>query len=68
MTTQVQTRNVNSLRKASSVGLAVLPVIVALYTNGYSFQEVPSTLVSGVFPIGFTILSWTLAAILGRKK
>ncbi|MEX1054035.1 MAG: hypothetical protein WEC35_06505 [Nitrosopumilaceae archaeon] len=50
------------------MGLAVLPVIMALHSSGYSFTEVPSTLVSGVFPIGFTILSWTLAAILGRKK
>ena len=68
MTTQIQTRNANSLRKVSSVGLAVLPVIMALHSSGYSFTEVPSTLVSGVFPIGFTILSWTLAAILGLKK
>ena len=68
MTAQIQTRNANSLKRASSVGLAVLPLITALYTSGFSFHEVPSTLVSGVFPIGFTILSWTLAAILGLKK
>jgi len=68
MATQIQTKNTNALRKASSVGLAVLPVLVALYTSGFSFHDVPTTIISGVYPMGFTILSWTLAVILGLKK
>jgi len=54
--------------KVGVVGLAVLPIALAVYSNsGISFSEIPSILTSGVFPIGFTLLSWGLAVKLGLK-
>jgi hypothetical protein len=50
-------------RKLGVIGLAVLPIVLAAYSNsGISLQSIPSVLSSGVFPIGFTLLSWGLAA------
>jgi hypothetical protein len=50
-------------RKLSVVGLAVLPIVLAVYSNnGVSIQGISSALSSGVFPIGFTLLSWGIAA------
>jgi len=49
------------------IGLAVLPIVLAVYSNNGGIQEIPSVLSSGVFPIGFTVLSWGLAAKLGLK-
>ncbi len=47
--------------------MAVLPVAVALFTNSGDITNVPSVLTSGVFPIGFTLLSWGIAAKLAYK-
>jgi len=50
-------------RKLTVVGLAVLPIVLAVYSkNGVSIQGISSVLSSGVFPIGFTLLSWGIAA------
>jgi hypothetical protein len=50
------------------IGLAVLPIVLAAYSsNGMSVQAIPSVLSSGVFPIGFTLLSWGIAAKIGLK-
>lgn len=55
-------------RKLGVIGLAALPIVLAAYSNnGTSLQSVPSVLSSGVFPIGFTLLSWGLAAKIGLK-
>jgi hypothetical protein len=55
-------------KKVSVIGLAVLPIALAAYSNGgISITEISSTLTSGVFPIGFTLLSWGLAVKLGLK-
>jgi len=56
-------------RKLSVVGLAVLPIVLAVYSNnGMSIQGISSTLSSGVFPIGFTLLSWGIAVKLALKS
>jgi hypothetical protein len=53
-------------KKVSVIGLAVLPIVLAAYSNnGISVNAIPSILTSGVFPIGFTLLSWGLAAKIG---
>jgi hypothetical protein len=55
-------------KKLSVIGLAVLPIALAAYSNnGLSIQTIPSVLSSGVFPAGFTLLSWGLAAKIGLK-
>jgi hypothetical protein len=54
--------------KMAVLGLAVLPIALAAYSNnGLSIQTIPSVLSSGVFPVGFTLLSWGLAAKIGLK-
>lgn len=72
MTAQhIQTNQVGASttqRKLGVIGLAALPIVLAAYSNsGISLQSVPSVLSSGVFPIGFTLLSWGLAAKIGLK-
>ena len=55
-------------RKLGVVGLAALPVAAAMYSSGtVSLEQVPQILTSGVFPIGFTVLSWAIAAKLALK-
>jgi len=55
-------------KKLVVIGLAVLPIALAAFSNnGISINEIPSILTSGVFPIGFTLLSWGLAVKLGLK-
>ena len=55
-------------KKLGVIGLAVLPIALAAYSNnGLSLQTIPSVLSSGVFPIGFTLLSWGLAVKTGLK-
>ncbi len=50
-------------RKLSVIGLAALPIVLAVYSNnGVSIQGISSSLSSGVFPMGFTLLSWGIAA------
>jgi len=53
-------------KKVGVVGLAILPIVMAAYSsNGFSIQGIASVLSSGVFPIGFTLLSWGIAAKIG---
>jgi len=55
-------------RKLTVIGLAALPIILAVYSNnGMSIHGISSTLSSGVFPIGFTLFSWGIAAKLALK-
>jgi hypothetical protein len=55
-------------RKLSVIGLAALPLVLAVYSNnGVSIQGISSAMSSGVFPIGFTLLSWGIAAKLALK-
>ena len=55
-------------RKLGVVGLAALPVVAAMYSSGtVSLEQVPQILSSGVFPIGFTVMSWAIAAKLALK-
>ena len=55
-------------RKLTVAGLAVLPIVLAVYSNnGVSIQGISSSLSNGVFPIGFTLLSWGIAAKLALK-
>lgn len=69
MTTQVIRQKSDSLisRYKSPIAMAALPVVVALFTNSGDITNVPSVLTSGVFPIGFTLLSWGIAAKLAYK-
>ena len=54
--------------KLGIVGLAALPVIAAMYSSGtVSLEQVPQILSSGVFPIGMTLFSWTIAAKMALK-
>jgi len=56
------------VRKLTVIGLVALPVIAALFSIGeVAVLEVPSILMSGVFPITLTALSWGLAIKLGLK-
>ncbi len=54
-------------KKLGIIGLVVLPIALAAYSNGLSIQTIPSVLSSGVFQIGFTLLAWGLAAKIGLK-
>jgi hypothetical protein len=54
--------------KLGVLGLAALPVVVAMYSSGsVSLEQVPQVLSSGIFPIGMTLFSWGLAAKLALK-
>ncbi|TSA19082.1 MAG: hypothetical protein D4R72_00510 [Nitrosopumilales archaeon] len=70
MTSQQQTNQHGALtvqKKMTVIGLAALPIALAAYSNGISVHGISSVLTSGVFPIGFTLLSWGLAAKIGLK-
>jgi hypothetical protein len=71
MTTELSTNQHGALtvqNKVTAIGLAVLPLALAAYSNnGISIQGISSALTSGVFPIGFTLLSWGIAAKIGLK-
>jgi len=55
-------------RKLGVVGLVALPVVAAMYSSGtVSLEQVPQILTSGAFPIGFTVLSWAIAAKMALK-
>ena len=56
-------------RKLGVVGLAALPVVAAMYSSGNiaSLEQVPQILTSGIFPIGFTVMSWAIAAKMALK-
>ena len=59
----------NTKTKLGVVGLVALPIAAAMYSSGSiaSLEQVPQILTSGVFPIGFTLLSWGIAAKLAIK-
>jgi len=50
------------------LGLVALPVVAAMYSSGtVALEQIPQILTSGVFPIGFTVLSWGIAAKMALK-
>ena len=58
----------NTKTKLGVVGLAALPVVAAMYSSGsVALEQVPQILTSGVFPIGFTVFSWVVAAKMALK-
>jgi len=50
------------LRYKFVIALVLLPVLLALYASGMEISSIPAVLTSGVFPIGFTLISWAVAA------
>ena len=54
----------NTKTKLEVIGLVALPIAAAVYSSGTvsSLEQVPHILTSGVFPIGFTLFSWAIAA------
>jgi hypothetical protein len=43
-------------------------VAAAMYSSGsILIEQVPQILTSGIFPIGFTVMSWAIAAKLALK-
>ena len=46
----------------AAIILAILPVVLALYSNGANVQSLLPTITSGIYPIAFTLLSWGFAA------
>jgi len=63
MTTQVQKQHgESSIAKYKFVIiLALLPVVLAMYTTGADISELLPTLTSGIFPMAFTVLTWGIA-------
>ncbi|MGI9565783.1 MAG: hypothetical protein ACR2LL_02060 [Nitrosopumilus sp.] len=59
----------DSKTKLGVIGLVALPIVAAMYSAGSiaSLEQVPQILTSGVFPIGFTLFSWGIAAKLAMK-
>jgi hypothetical protein len=58
----------NTKTKLGVISLAALPVVVAMYSSGsMALEQVPQILTSGVFPIGFTVFSWVMAAKMALK-
>ena len=58
----------NTKTKLGVIGLVALPVAAAMYSSGsMALEQVPQILSSGVFPIGFTLFSWAVAAKLAMK-
>ena len=58
----------NTKTKLGVIGLVALPVVAAVYSSGtVALEQVPQILTSGVFPVGFTVLSWAIAAKLSLK-
>jgi hypothetical protein len=58
----------NTKTKLGVISLVALPVVAAMYSSGsMALEQVPQILASGVFPIGFTILSWAIAAKMALK-
>ena len=67
-TYNIQEKVSDSKTKLGVVGLVALPIVAAMYSSGsVAVEQVPQILTSGVFPIGFTLLSWGIAAKLAMK-
>jgi len=58
----------NTKTKLGVIGLVALPIVAAMYSSGtVALEQVPQILTSGVFPIGFTLFSWAIAAKMAMK-
>jgi hypothetical protein len=67
-TYNIQEKVSDSKTKLGVIGLAALPVVAAMYSSGsMALEQVPQILTSGVFPIGFTVFSWGIAAKMALK-
>ena len=67
-TYNIQQKASESKTKLGVIGLVALPIVAATYSSGtVALEQVPEILTSGVFPIGFTLFSWAIAAKLALK-
>lgn len=67
-TYNIQEKVSDNKTKLGVIGLVALPVVAAMYSSGsMALEQVPQILTSGVFPIGFTLFSWAVAAKLAMK-
>jgi len=67
-TTNVQKQISENKSKFGVIGLLALPIVAAMYSSGNaSLEQIPQILTSGVFPVGFTLLSWGLAVKMALK-
>ena len=67
-TYSIQEKVSDSKTKLGVIGLVALPIAAAMYSSGsVAIEQVSQILASGVFPIGFTLLSWGIAAKLAMK-
>ena len=65
-TYNIQKVSENTKTKLGVIGLVALPIMAAVYSSG-SLSQIPEALTSGVFPIGFTLFSWGIAAKMAMK-
>ncbi|MDH3780594.1 MAG: hypothetical protein OES15_07035 [Nitrosopumilus sp.] len=67
-TYNIQEKVSDNKTKLGVISLAALPVVAAMYSSGsMALEQVPQILTSGVFPIGFTVFSWGIAAKMALK-
>ena len=67
-TYNIQEKVSESKTKLGVIALVALPVVAAMYSSEtVALEQVPQILTSGVFPIGFTVLSWAIAAKMALK-
>jgi len=67
-TKNVQKQISENKSKFGVIGLLALPIVAAMYSSGNaSLEQIPQILTSGVFPVGFTLLSWGLAVKMALK-
>jgi hypothetical protein len=67
-TYDIQEKVSKNRTKLGVIGLVVLPIVAAMYSSGtVAIEQVPQILTSGVFPIGFTLFSWAIAAKMAMK-
>ena len=67
-TYNIQEKVSDSRTKLGVIGLVALPIVAAMYSSGtVALEQVPQILTSGVFPVGFTVLSWAIAAKMAMK-
>ena len=67
-TYNIQEKVSDNKTKLGVIGLAALPVVAAMYSSGsMALEQVPQMLTRGVFPIGFTVFSWAIAAKMALK-
>ena len=67
-TYNIQEKVSDNKQRLGVLGLVALPIVAAMYSSGsMAIEQVPQILTSGVFPIGFTVLSWAIAAKMALK-